>query len=151
MSDPRPRAITELLDGSTTTLSKLQRRAQQLSAIQSLVSAAAGEPLASHIRVANYDRGQLLLHVSSGSWLQRARFQRTQLLQSLRQGGMTDLRGLDMVVRPRPELSPAPAAPLYQRTISAHSGELLHRLGEQLGGELGAAVERLARLGNRNR
>lgn len=64
---------------------------------------------------------------------------------------MTDLRGLDMVVRPRPELSPAPAAPLYQRTISAHSGELLHRLGEQLGGELGAAVERLARLGNRNR
>lgn len=150
MSDQRPRAITELLNANTSAFSKLQLRAQQLHAIQSLLPGAAGEPLASQLQVANYQRGQLLLHVSSGSWLQRARFARGQLLQALRQAGLTDLRSLEMVVRPRPAPIATTPPPLYQRTISEQSGTLLHRLGEQLGGELGAAVERLARLSNKS-
>lgn len=149
MGDHRPRTIFELLQANTTALSRLQFDAQKLHKTQQLLDHCLQPPLRGQLQVVRYERGQLLLHAASGSWLQRARFSREQILHSLRQAGLTDLRGLELLVRPRAAPAPVTPPPLFQRQLSPASGERLQQLGENLGGGLGAALQRLARLANK--
>ncbi len=149
MGDHRPQTVFELLQANTTALSRLQFNAQKLTNAQQMLDRCLQPPLRGQLQVVRYERGQLLLHVASGSWLQRARFSREQILHGLRQAGMTDLRGLELLVRPRAAPPLTPPAPLFPRHLSSASGERLQQLGENLGGSLGAALQRLARLANK--
>lgn len=111
--------------------------------------AALPENAATHVRVADYADGRLVLMVDSGTWATRLRYQQRAIDQSLARRLRYPVERLDVRVRPLPDnASPAPAprhlSDQARRTIADCS-----RWVED-NPELAAALDRLAAAGDRH-
>lgn len=147
MSTPEP--IHHHLVSKRGPLSDLLRHCRQLMALDECVRSVLSPAMATHVRVANYDGGRLVLQVDSPAWQSRLRFEVPRLGDQLRRH--TSLRGLEQIIvstRPRP--SPAGAALAREvSTPRAHSPEAVRSLrmlarSGQVDTRLADALERLA-------
>lgn len=124
--------VNQHLNRKGGRLSELTTHCAQIRKIDSLLRSILPPPLKSHVKVANYANGTLVLHADSAVWRTRLHFQQPAILSSLRQ--MAEFRGLrelEIKTRPRdtaaarPETSeqrtlPTPECARFLRDFARH-------------------------------
>ena len=144
MSKPEP-ASRQFTRGPLAGLFRHCRRLQSLDVrLRRLLA----EPIADHVRVANYKDGELVLQADSPAWRSRLRFAVPGLERALRDT-LDDLRRIRVTTRPQapPRTLPVPKSK-GERTISPRSSAALRALARSPGTDprLARALEHLARL-----
>jgi len=122
---------SEVLSDQGSSLGSLLQRAQLLQELQRLLAGAVDPALAECFQVANVHGHRLVLLASTATWATRLRMQTPQLLETARRAGHSDLREVE--VRVRPLVKPA-AVQRKQRRLSAAAEQALEamaRLGEK--------------------
>ncbi|MCP4701337.1 MAG: DUF721 domain-containing protein [Gammaproteobacteria bacterium] len=102
-------------------------------------------PLNQHVRIANFKRGCLLLHVDASVWHSRLRFLVPKIMQSW-QERMSAFPPISRIqIRVRPLIIPASSPPPRAVSFSADAAALVRGLAETVAHPpLQAALQRLA-------
>ena len=130
-SDRSAAQISEILSDQHSSLGAALARARVLLQLQKLLAGSVEPSLASQFQVANIRQNRLILLVPSAAWATRLRMAAGELLETLRQAGFAELRGIDIRVAP---LMKKEAAQRDDRPLSAAARQalaLMARLGAE--------------------
>jgi len=145
--EPKKLSLTDILL-KTPALKPLLVKAQELSAIQRLVTQNLQSPLNTYCKVASYQKGILTLSLTSAVWAHQLRFAKTTLLSSLRTTpAFCGLKAIELSIRPL-EVSPfdQPLATFPAPILSKQNAEGLRTTAAAVSSEaLQAALLRLAK------
>ncbi len=150
MSSPRP--ISSHIGSNSGQLARLGRHCRLLKQIDNRLARLLPDDMASHVLVANFRAGSLVLQTDSPAWQTRLRFQVPQLQQQLAEDGLLgDLREIRVTTRPQSTPTDRPQAPdskPVKRQVSQKTAAVLRSLsqGDHLDPRLSRALEHIAAL-----
>lgn len=145
MRDHRPVSTETIL--SKSTMSQLQARAQEISALNNAIQSILSTNITEHCRVANIKSSTLILEVTSAAIKMRLDRDRLYLLNQLRQQGYARLISIEIKINPslyrvqprvkeKPEHSLSPpisdTTASYLRIIAHHAPDKLKKRLESL-------------------
>lgn len=121
MKQPSIDSIQELL--AHTALQRLASQTVKLQHLQQLLNADLDTALSAHCKVADFSAGILTLVIDSSAFASRLRYLQHSLLSSLKKyNEFSGLYKIEWLISPS---TPALPKPLYQRTLSKQSANLL--------------------------
>ncbi|ADN74567.1 protein of unknown function DUF721 [Ferrimonas balearica DSM 9799] len=122
---------------------QIQDKSGTLAQLHQHLLAALDPAVRPHCAVSNLRGGVLVIGVSSAAWATRLQYQRLELLSELRGKGFPMLTSIEFKVNP--QLSRLQAEkPTNTNRLSDKASEHLQQLAENIGGELGEKLKRLA-------
>jgi hypothetical protein len=145
MKSPRPVDITLKQRGQ---LQSITGHARQLQSWQRVIQSCLNEPLCSHVQLANFRNGLLILQTDSPVWASKLRYLVPELVKQCRSHpAFQSLRDIRILVSPF-RLTPEPEPP-RRPTLSAASRQLLEKTADHIDHPgLKASLLRLSRRGN---
>nr|WP_086938442.1 DciA family protein [Thaumasiovibrio occultus] len=151
MRDHRPQGASHLLERGT--LSEITERAKLLDQLGKKVKSCVSPSLGSHLRIANYRDGLLILEVSSPSWAQRVNFERFTIMEQLRRDMLPSLTTIEVKVNPAMASAvnnPRTEIPVLQQVpISSVAADYLDAVAEGAPDKIKARLKRLAAMGRK--
>ena len=144
-----PQDLSRLLHQSGT-LPAFAEKAELLNQLNNYVKQSLNGPVVEQLKVANLRQGVLVIETTSAAWAARINFQKTKLLQQLKEETLPMLTAIEVKVNPRLAITPSKATTNYAK-ISPVAAEHLQTLADHVEGSLGEKLKRLASLASRNR
>ena len=129
-SGKKMRRVSDVITDHGTSLGKVLKRGSLLMQLQHLLSGSLDPALAAHFQVAAARDQRLVLITPSASWATLLRMQASNLVETLRQAGYTEIRSIDVRVAPlaeppKQERKKRPLSPAAQQALDA-----MHHLGD---------------------
>jgi hypothetical protein len=136
--------------GQRGTLHAISSHARQLESLQRIIQACLNEPLCSHVQLANYRKGLLILQTDSPVWASKLRYLVPELRKQCQlHPSFQSLRDIRILVapfraEPRPVQRPQPRLSAASRQILESTAENINDPG------LKASLLRLSRRDNKS-
>lgn len=124
----RTKSLNALINKDTSILGQIFDQATRLKQIETLVLQSLPDEVSSYYRVANFEKGRLLLLTSSAIHLTRFRYLKPQLVAQLKQK-LPSLETIELKIRP--EAPQAVAEPKGKR-LSSNAKEKLRQLADEV-------------------
>ncbi|MBV1911089.1 MAG: DUF721 domain-containing protein [Kangiellaceae bacterium] len=101
MPKKRPKTVNNLINQPDGDIKALMDRLVKIRTVDESVKSFLSPSVAEHCRVVNIRKSTLVLAVDSPLWVNKIRFQLTELMSYLRTNGFISLGNIDLIVQPR--------------------------------------------------
>ncbi|WP_395479872.1 DUF721 domain-containing protein [Candidatus Curculioniphilus buchneri] len=166
MRNSHPYSINILLNNPVSigqiSLEKIQRRTIMLLKLNKAVTALLPGPLRPWCRVVNLRKGIMILETANATWKMRLRYEQTHLLSVLRLQILPSLSSINIKINPllaikenvnfkkNEDAKPYHSILEKPKTLSIQSAECIRHMAIHSEGTLKNALERLAKLVEKN-
>jgi len=101
MSKKKPLTINQLLNKPDGDIQALMDRLAKIKLLNSILNQQIQPPMSEHCRVVNLRKNCLIIAVDSPIWLNKLRFQQTELMSQFRSKGFISLANIEIIVQPK--------------------------------------------------
>ncbi|POC15206.1 hypothetical protein CRN39_03075 [Vibrio vulnificus] len=144
MRDHRPTSTQELIDGSGSSLQKIQHHACEILELNKVLAELLPNGTAQHCRAANLRQGCLILDVASAAIKMKVDYDRLTILNALRSRGFAKLMAIEVRINPGLYQQKAPKDQKKREPISLNAANALTMIAEMAPPKVKARLERLA-------
>ncbi|GAA4900494.1 DUF721 domain-containing protein [Ferrimonas pelagia] len=139
----KPQDMAQL---ASERFAKLQNHAGQMGQLRQCLLPLLDPAVHDQMKIANLRDGKLVIELASAAWATRLQYQRLDLMSALRRNGFPMLTTIEFKVNPKlSQITPKKA--VVTKQLSSNASDHLESLANNVGGELGEKLKKLAARG----